>query len=80
MQDWTQVRLPALFWYSDADTVVRPDATDTIAARWGGDASVVKVELGEGDDPHAHVVAGAILSPSQTERAATEMVKWITTL
>jgi len=40
----------------------------------------VKVELGEGDDPNSHVVAGAILSPSQTDRAVSNMVRWITTL
>ena len=80
LHDWTQVELPALFWYSDADTVVRPAATDTMAARWGGDASVVKVVLGEGDDPNSHVVAGAILSPSQTDRAVSNMVRWIDTL
>ena len=79
-QDWTQVGLPALFWYSDADTVVRPAATDTMAARWGGDVSVVKVVLGEGDDPNSHVVAGAILSPSQTDKTVSNMVRWIDTL
>ena len=59
---------------------MRPAATDTMAARWGGDVSVVKVVLGEGDDPNSHVVAGAILSPSQTDKTVSNMVRWIDTL
>lgn len=75
--DYSAVRVPALFWLSDDDQVVRPDISRKIAARWGGEARVQTVRPGPRDDPHAHVIAGDILSPDQTEVAALAMVDWL---
>lgn len=74
--DYAQVQTPALFWLSDDDRVVRPDISRKIAARWGGESRVQAVHMGPGDDPNAHVIAGDILSPGQTEAAALAMVDW----
>jgi alpha-beta hydrolase superfamily lysophospholipase len=68
--------VPALFWFSDADRVVRPDVTAEIAARWGAPAEVVRVTTGPGDDPQAHVIAGDIMSPGQTDAAVSGMIDW----
>lgn len=75
--DFSQARIPALFWLSDEDRVVRPDISRKIAARWGGPARVQAVRMGPRDDPNAHVVAGDILSPDQTEGAVLGMVDWL---
>ena len=75
--DYSGVRVPVLFWLSDADGVVRPDISREIAARWGGAARVQAVRIGPGDDPHSHVIAGDILSPGQTEAAALGMIDWL---
>lgn len=75
--DFANSRVPALFWLSDEDQVVRPEITRRIAARWGGPARVQAVRMGPQDDPASHVVAGAILSPDQTESAVLGMVDWL---
>jgi len=75
--DYSAVRVPALFWLSDDDRVVRPDISREIAARWGDGAQVQAVTMGPGDDPNAHVIAGDILSPGQTGAAALAMVDWL---
>jgi len=71
------IPVPALFYYSDADKVVRPDLTAGVLARWGGPATRIAPSLAESDDPDAHVVAGAILSPGNTGPAAGAMIGWI---
>ncbi|MFB9151032.1 alpha/beta hydrolase [Roseovarius ramblicola] len=75
--DPATIPVPALFYYSEADTVVRPDLTDGVLARWGGPATRVAPVLAEGDDPSAHVVAGDIMSPGNTAAAAQAMTGWI---
>lgn len=76
-QDYAQVQVPALFYYSDNDQVVRPDLTDGVLAEWGGDATRVAPVLTETDTPFAHVVAGDITAPAQTEPATQAMLNWI---
>lgn len=76
-QDYAQVRVPALFWYSDADRVVVASETDKVVAQWRGPVTQIKVDLGEGSDPYAHVIAGDIASPPQTEQAVSDMLNWI---
>jgi len=78
--DHSAQTLPALFWFAEDDGVVRADATARVAARWGGPATVVNPVMGEGDDPYAHVIAGDIMSPGQTERAVAGMLDWIADL
>lgn len=75
--DVSRIPIPALFWFSPEDRVVRPDLTQDIARRWGGPVAVRLVTMGPGDDPNAHVVAGAIKSPGQTDLAVTEMTAWL---
>lgn len=80
LQDYSGVTVPTLFWYSDADQVVVPQATDAVVANWGGPVTAIKVELGEGSDPYGHVIAGAIASPPQTPQAVSDMLAWISGL
>lgn len=74
--DPSTIPVPALFYYSDADTVVRPDLTDSVLARWGGPATRIAPTLADGDDPFAHVVAGDIMAPGNTGPAAEAMIVW----
>lgn len=74
--DLSAAQTPALFWYVDQDQVVKASATADVAARWGGDVSVVQPTLGPDDDPFAHVIAGDILSPGQTARTVAGIVEW----
>ena len=70
----------ALFWYSTEDTVVRPDITAEVAAAWDrgrARATVVHPTLTPQDDPNAHVIAGDIVSPNQTDVAVAGMLAWI---
>jgi pimeloyl-ACP methyl ester carboxylesterase len=69
------LRMPALFVFSDADKVVRPELTREIAGRWGGPHELVAVE--RSDDRFNHVIAGDALSPSTTEALAERIVAWI---
>lgn len=75
--DFSKAGVPALFWLSDADTVVRPDISREIAQKWGGGADVNTVILGPDDSKSAHVIAGAILAPGQTDAAVSGMLKWL---
>lgn len=73
-----RTRVPALFVLSDKDTVVRPELTREIAARWGAPHEIVTVE--ESGDPSNHVIAGDALSPSTTEPLAAKITDWIRSL
>ncbi len=79
-QDVSAKSVPALFWFSKEDQVVRPDITADIATRWGGPSAVVHPIMGPGDDPQSHVIAGDILSPGQTETAVEGMLAWVRAL
>ncbi|WP_297774414.1 alpha/beta fold hydrolase [uncultured Roseovarius sp.] len=75
--DYSEVGLPALFYYSDGDQVVRPEMSAKVAEGWGGPVTRLVPELGPGDDPFAHVVAGDIMSPGATASATEAMLNWI---
>jgi len=77
--DHSAQTLPALFWFSMDDQVVRPDATAHVAAVWGGPSTVVNPVMGPGDDVYSHVVAGDILSPGQTDGTVKGMLEWVRT-
>jgi pimeloyl-ACP methyl ester carboxylesterase len=68
-------KVPALFVFSDADQVVRPDLTRAIAARWGAQHTLVTVD--DAGDPSNHVIAGDALSPGTTDRLAAAVIDWI---
>lgn len=76
-QDYSGVTIPALFYYSNDDKVVRPEVTAEVELSWGGKTTRISPLLTETDDPFAHVVAGDILSPGNTDAAAQAMLDWI---
>jgi alpha-beta hydrolase superfamily lysophospholipase len=75
--DYKAVTTPTLFLFSDADQVVLASATREVAGRWGGAPEVVAVEVGPGDDPFSHVIAGDILSPGMTPVVTDLILDWI---
>lgn len=75
--DFTGVRVPALFWFSDDDQVVRPDLTHEVAENWGGPVTVHTVTMGPGDDPNSHVIAGRLMSPGQTDATVAGILEWL---
>ncbi len=74
--DHRRAQVPALFIFSDDDKVVVGAKTREVAAAWGGPVDFYHPALSEADDPFAHVIAGAILSPEQTEPVAFEILNW----
>ncbi len=72
-----QVTQPALFVFDDLDQVIDHAVTRDVAARWGGQTKIHSVDVGPGDDPGRHVIAGRILSPSQTAPMAGLIVNWV---
>lgn len=75
--DYSNVTIPALFRFSDADRVIRADAVRDVADRWGGPVTLQPVEIGPDDDPYSHVIAGDILSPGQTGPSVQALKNWI---
>lgn len=69
------INIPALFVFSDADTVVDHAATRAIADRWGGPVTIEAVT--EADDPYMHVIAGDALSPSNNQMMAQTITDWV---
>ncbi|WP_172327315.1 carboxylesterase [Mangrovicoccus sp. HB161399] len=69
--------IPALFFFSEADRVVDPAAVRQAAADWGAPAELAPLQMGPGDDPSAHVIAGDILSPGQTVSMAERVIAWV---
>ncbi len=78
--DFSDAKVPALFWFSDDDQVVRPDRTHKVAEAWGAPAVVELVTMGPDDDPSSHVVAGRLMSPGQTEATVEGILAWLETL
>lgn len=70
-----RIAVPAMFVYSNADQVVDPGQTASVASRWG--AHVMQLDPALVGDPHGHLIAGDALSPATTERIAGEIIKWI---
>lgn len=75
--DHGKVQIPALFWYSQADRVVRPDRIEAVVSAWGGPVRVVQPELNAQTDPYAHVLAGDVMSPGQTDTAVAGILDWV---
>ena len=75
--DFTGVKTPALFYFSPDDAVVDAMQTTKILKRWGGPVRVVQPRLTAEDDPLAHLIAGDIVSPGQTDFAVRQMLYWI---
>lgn len=75
--DFANASVPALFWFSDDDQVVRPDLTHKVAAAWGAPVTVELVTMGPDDDPQSHVIAGRLVSPGQTDATVDGILTWL---
>lgn len=73
-----RVDAPALFIFSDADSVVSPERIREIAERWGGRTELVTID--EAGDPANHVLAGEALSPGTTQEVVDAIVAWAESL
>ncbi len=78
--DYGDVTTPALFYFTQEDQVVDPARTQAILERWGGAVSVDNSAAGVADDTYRHVIAGDILSPSNTAPATAAILAWINEL
>ena len=78
--DFSDAQVPALFWFSDDDQVVRPALTHNVAQAWAGPAVVELVTMGPEDDPASHVIAGRLMSPGQTDATVSGILAWLKTL
>lgn len=70
---------PTLWIYSPSDKVVAARHSDRAFADWGGPKARILVEMGAGDDPSNHVIAGDILSPGRTAPTVDSIVGWVET-
>ncbi|MCK0143272.1 alpha/beta fold hydrolase [Aliiroseovarius sp. F20344] len=70
------VDVPAMFIYSNEDQVVSADATEKVAADWGGIVHRQVIEPAPGLDPSAHVLAGDIVSPNGTAPTVEIILDW----
>ncbi|MEZ5714503.1 MAG: alpha/beta fold hydrolase [Paracoccaceae bacterium] len=75
-QDYSKATVPALFYFSEGDTVVRPEETKRIAAAWGGPAKVVLLPPDAEVVATRHVIAGDIRSPRNTEPTVQLILDW----
>lgn len=77
-RDYSGVRIPALFVFSDADQVISAPAVRAFADAWGGPATLIPLAVPEeGGDPFNHVIAGDILSPALTARVVEDVTDWL---
>ncbi|MBK4215307.1 alpha/beta fold hydrolase [Paracoccus caeni] len=75
--DFNAAGIPALFIWSDSDTVLDHRATERVAESWGGEVEVKRVQPGPRDDPGAHVIAGNALAPDLTAELTPFVADWI---
>ena len=73
----SQIDVPALAVFSDADQVVDARATYKALARWGGPVEIASAPLGPNIDKLAHVIAGDIISPGNTDWAVKTICTWL---
>lgn len=74
--DYAQATTPALFLYAPADQVIDPARIPPVIDAWGGPTQVELREMQGDDDPFAHVIAGDIMSPGQTEQTIQIITDW----
>jgi len=74
--DYSAAKVPALFVYSAEDQVIDPAAIAPVVAAWGGPVTQDIRRMQAGDDPYAHVIAGDIMSPGQTEPVIAVILAW----
>lgn len=74
--DFAAMTVPVLILQSPDDRVVDAAETARVATAWGAPARLAAPALTPADDPHAHVIAGDILSPAQTAPLAAIVLEW----
>lgn len=72
--------VPALFIYSEQDVVVSSALTAAAINAWGGPKQVEKRVMTPADTPSHHVIAGDIMSPSQTADTVQIIGDWVADL
>lgn len=75
--DLSTIKTPSLWIYSDNDQVIQPALIAEAAEAWGGPKQIEKRVVGPNDSPSSHVIAGDILSPSQTGETVEIINAWI---
>ncbi len=58
------------------DQIVSADATEAVAANWGGIVHRHVVDPAPGLDPMGHVLAGDIVSPNGTDPTVAKILDW----
>lgn len=74
---FAEVQTPALMIFDPEDSVVLHDRTVAVAQSWGAPVEVIRVQATDADDPHKHVIAGDILSPTLTAPVAEAIAEWV---
>lgn len=74
--DYAAATMPLLVFYAPADQVIDTDAIAPVIATWGGPVEVEERRMTADDDPYAHVLAGDVLSPGQTEAVIGLILNW----
>ncbi|MGL6210522.1 MAG: alpha/beta hydrolase [Paracoccaceae bacterium] len=74
--DYGAAKMPALFVWSNEDKVIDPTAIAPVVAAWGGPVTQDVRTMQAGDDPYAHVIAGDIMAPGQTEAVVAGILAW----
>ena len=75
--DTTKLTTPALFIYNEGDDVIDAKRVDAFYEGLTGPKQKILAQVKPGED--AHVLAGAIVSPSQTEPLKTQILQFVTT-
>ena len=78
--DFADAKIPSLFLYSLKDQVVQADKILQVMHAWGGQSTGQEIHLGQQDDESFHVLAGHVLSPSQTKPVADIIINWAKSL
>ncbi len=78
--DFQRMTVPALFMFSDTDSVADHSRTRLIAQTWGAPHEVITISPALGESPSGHNIIGDILAPSQTKLAVDAILDWIVTL
>jgi esterase/lipase len=72
--NYSNIKQPALFIYSNKDMVVVPEKTKEVIGKWGGATTVLEID--DSSDSHNHVIAGDIFSPSTTDKVSSAIIDW----
>jgi esterase/lipase len=75
--DTTKLTTPALFIYNENDEVIDPKRVETFYDKLTGAKQKILLQVKTGED--SHVLAGAIVSPSQTASLKDQIVQFVNT-